>query len=270
MPHTPDHTKTSCRFCVVDASGNRTVFVDTRRDRTQDVPRLLSQLVAYPFASQPEMYCAIAAAGDDVCASFMNPDGTEENMCGNAVRAVPMVMSHWDGFARPEIRVRTRFGDVTSRMNNGTFSADFAESDIRVAEAIDGGLLVDVGTPHLVRRVKDLQCGEVERLGAATSRGPQPLNATFVEFSEAKPMIHARTFERGVGETASCGTGAIAAMYGGRAFGGTFASATSCSQTIKFTKSGVCLDVSRGGGIIRLSGSGLILEVGEVFLDRNE
>jgi diaminopimelate epimerase len=70
--------------------------------------------------------------------------------------------------------------------------------------------MVEVGTPHRVRVVSGVDSSELVELGRAWSTARLAVNATFVEPRDG--WLEVRTFERGVaGETASCGTGAIAA-----------------------------------------------------------
>src|ERR1019366_8230718 len=88
------------------------------------------------------------------------------------------------------------------------------EEAFRISKRVGTGIAVDGGTPHLVHRVDNLHAPRVEEQGSIVSTGPLAENATFYALREDR--IGVRTFERGVGETASCGTGAIAAHLASR------------------------------------------------------
>jgi diaminopimelate epimerase len=71
-----------------------------------------------------------------------------------------------------------------------------------------------MGNPHCVLQVDDVATAPVARLGARIERHarfPQGANVGFVRVT-GRDSIDLRVFERGVGETAACGTGACAAV----------------------------------------------------------
>jgi diaminopimelate epimerase len=80
---------------------------------------------------------------------------------------------------------------------------------------------VSMGNPHIVLRVPSVDTAPVPTLGAALERHPMFPQRTNVGFLEVIDRRHGRlrVFERGVGETLACGTGACAAMAAGRRAG---------------------------------------------------
>jgi diaminopimelate epimerase len=78
-----------------------------------------------------------------------------------------------------------------------------------------------MGNPHIVLRVPSVDTAPVPTLGAALERHPMFPQRTNVGFLEVIDRRHGRlrVFERGVGETLACGTGACAAMAAGRRAG---------------------------------------------------
>ena len=77
---------------------------------------------------------------------------------------------------------------------------------------------VSMGNPHAVLTVDDVETAPVSQLGPlieAHERFPQRVNVGFMQVIE-RNRINLRVFERGVGETRACGTGAAAAMVAGR------------------------------------------------------
>ncbi len=80
---------------------------------------------------------------------------------------------------------------------------------------------VSMGNPHAVIAVESVAAAEVELLGPALQRHasfPQSVNVGFME-RQSERRIRLRVFERGVGETLACGTGAAAAVAVGRRWG---------------------------------------------------
>ena len=70
-----------------------------------------------------------------------------------------------------------------------------------------------MGNPHALVEVDDIDAAPVATLGAALQRDPafpQSVNVGFVQV-ESRDRIRLRVFERGVGETLACGSGACAA-----------------------------------------------------------
>jgi diaminopimelate epimerase len=103
------------------------------------------------------------------------------------------------------------------------FTASAAESTYSLqlgGEHVEFGA-VSIGNPHAVLRVTDIESAPVERLGRALqadARFPQAVNVGFMQVLDAQ-HIRLRVYERGVGETLACGTGACAAVAVGRNLG---------------------------------------------------
>jgi diaminopimelate epimerase len=78
--------------------------------------------------------------------------------------------------------------------------------------------VVSMGNPHAVLRVKDIQAAPVATLGARIEIHPRFPNRANVGFMQVmnRRAIRLRVFERGVGETSACGSGACAAVVAGR------------------------------------------------------
>ena len=156
---------------------------------------------------------AVVRSDSPWSAEFANPDGSTEMVCGNALRSIPAALMLF-GDARELIStiVHTSFGTISVSGTIETGLVEFPLDKVRVNGQIasEAGVLVEIGTPHRVRLVKCLVADEIETEGRALSSSSDPVNATFV--SLARKRIELRTFERGVGETRSCGTGAMAAV----------------------------------------------------------
>jgi diaminopimelate epimerase len=190
-----------------------------------------------------------AGQGQDVewFMDYRNGDGSVAEMCGNGLRVFVAYLEHlgWVHLADgDELAVGTRAGVKRVRRDGPLLAADLGPW--RVVGGVDAaatgydarvtvpgepsglpGLSIDVGNPHVVVALPD-----VERLAAADLRSapdvePEPSNGTNVELivplhtaTAAEGHLAMRVFERGVGETRSCGTGAVAAVLAARAWAG--------------------------------------------------
>jgi len=164
-----------------------------------------------------------------------NPDGSEPEMCGNGIRMFARYLCK-SGEYGSDFTVETLAGPVRPHVQpNGEVRVDmgrarfygpgvrFPSSDVDSAEVVDRLLdvagevrrftFVDVGNPHCVIIVdEDPSEVGIEVLGPAIERHalfPQRVNAEFVKV-EQDGSLRMRVWERGVGETQACGTGATA------------------------------------------------------------
>jgi diaminopimelate epimerase len=183
--------------------------------------------------------------GDGAAQVFMdhrNADGSTAEMCGNGVRVVAKYVVD-RGLIGPDdegvLRIGTRGGVKPVTVDRGTdglvrdvavdmgppilepsevpFEADdpdalvheIAVGDDRVAISV-----VSMGNPHGVLIVDDVDIAPVDDLGPQLEthpRFPAKANIGFVEVVD-RGEVRLRVWERGVGETAACGTGACAAV----------------------------------------------------------
>jgi diaminopimelate epimerase len=167
---------------------------------------------------------------------IFNPDGSESEMCGNGIRIFARYLHAIGASAAPEFIVETLAGPITPKLlEGGTVRVDmgrayFESSNIDMAglaqqpvgEVVDATLevagrsyrftFVDVGNPHCVIVVHDPGTIDLPAVGGAIERHPLFPNRVNVEFihPEADGSVRMRVWERGVGETQACGTGATA------------------------------------------------------------
>lgn len=158
-----------------------------------------------------------------------NADGSIAEMCGNGLRCVVKYLAD-RAPARPhEVRVATGAGLLTSAVEWGADGADritvamgpaLLEAPILpgggpfVQRTIEGvvGTAVSMGNPHLV--LLDTPPNEAGRLGPLLEVHPAFVARTNVEFVAPRPEggLIVTVWERGVGLTLACGTGACAAV----------------------------------------------------------
>ncbi|MDM1329171.1 diaminopimelate epimerase [Acinetobacter indicus] len=168
---------------------------------------------------------------------IFNADGSEVEQCGNGVRCFARFVHERQLTSKTKIKVQTKAGIVEPelgqngwvRVNMGQpkflpqeipFIADEPDNLYDLMLANEEKLSIDVvnmGNPHAVTIVQDILTADVARLGPqieSHERFPQRVNAGFMQILDEQ-HARLRVFERGVGETLACGTGACAAAVSG-------------------------------------------------------
>lgn len=168
---------------------------------------------------------------------IFNADGSEVEQCGNGVRCFARFVHERQLTTKTKIKVQTKSGIVEPelgangwvRVNMGypkflpqeiPFIAQDVENLYDIDLSGDEQLTIDVvnmGNPHAVTIVSDVIAADVARIGPQVEsheRFPQRVNVGFMQIIDEK-HARLRVFERGVGETLACGTGACAAAISG-------------------------------------------------------
>jgi diaminopimelate epimerase len=174
----------------------------------------------------------------DIFYRIFNADGSEVEQCGNGARCIAALMGK--KLNRKQVRLGSPGGriegllrdDASVAIDMGVPNFDPAslpfeasrEADVyplRVGETELQIGAVSMGNPHAVIQVPNVAEANVQGLGPAIenhSRFPNRVNVGFMQVV-APNHIRLRVFERGVGETQACGTGACAAVAVGRRLG---------------------------------------------------
>lgn len=167
---------------------------------------------------------------------IFNADGGEVEHCGNGARCFALFVRDRGLTAKSRIPINTCAGlidvqveddnQVTVAMGVPNFepaSIPFLAEDRQQYYSLAAGNrtfevgAVSIGNPHVVLDVDDVDTAEVNELGAhieSHQRFPQRVNVGFRQHL-SRQHIRLRVFERGVGETRACGTGACAAVATG-------------------------------------------------------
>jgi diaminopimelate epimerase len=177
-------------------------------------------------------------AGTVAYYSIINADGHEVEQCGNGARCIAELLRSQGRSQDGELHLDCLGGLVNARVPGGGIVAvdmgvpDFAptasqfqpqgEAGPSYSLEVDGITLrfgvVSMGNPHAVLQVPAVATAEVERFGPLLERHASFARRVNVGFMQivARNHIRLRVFERGVGETQACGTGACAAVAVGR------------------------------------------------------
>jgi len=165
----------------------------------------------------------------DRCEWFMdhrNADGSHAEMCGNGIRLFLHVLVTEGLLDRSTceagVLVGTRGGPRrVGATPDGDYWVDmgparpFGEGKASLSGQVFSGLAVSMGNPHLAC-LTDVDLDSLDLSAAPTfdtALFPEGVNVEVIDVLEPGAHIRLRVFERGVGETRSCGTGACAAAY---------------------------------------------------------
>ena len=233
------------RFTKAHGTGNDFVVLADLEDRL-DVPAGLVRALCdrrHGVGGDGVLRLGTPPEGADVFMDYRNADGTVVEMCGNGVRVVAkhLVDHGLVPAAAQTVQVATRSGIKSVRVERDEHgrlwqaTVDMGEPILDVERVpflaasgdeqalehelvVDGALVrfgvVSMGNPHAVLEVDDVDAAPVTTLGPRLEHHERFPNKVNVGFAEVVAMdeIRLRVWERGVGETAACGTGACAAV----------------------------------------------------------
>lgn len=223
-------------FIKMHGLGNDFVVIDARRRRIALSAAQVRKLADRHTGVGCDQLIIVEPPGDpgaDVSMRIRNADGGEVGACGNATRCVAaMVMRETD---RPDARIQTAAGVLhaeaadrgTIRVDMGEVSFDWRRIPLaQPADTLHLGIgagplrdpvAVNVGNPHAVFFVEDLAAVNLQEAGPTIARHPLFPEATNVEAAQvlARDRVRLKVWERGVGITQACGTGACATVAAG-------------------------------------------------------
>ncbi|MBR1733881.1 MAG: ribonuclease HI [Alphaproteobacteria bacterium] len=166
-----------------------------------------------------------------VYASFFNSDGSQAEICGNATRCIGLLMQRIKNCSQTIIQVdnseyKVHIKNATTYLTWST-KTKISKFDLSVIKEITNtnnivdAYKVSVGNPHLVLFVKTMPTlEEIKNTGEIIEKHSVFPNRTNVEFAVLRQdnSIDLRVFERGVGLTLGCGSGAMATAVSTKKF----------------------------------------------------
>jgi diaminopimelate epimerase len=234
------------KFTKMQGAGNDFVVLDGVRQRVALRPEQWRALADRHFGvGADQMLLVEPSDGPDVDFVYriFNADGGEVEQCGNGARCFVRFVRDQGLTDRLSVRVRTLGGVIEPVLeSDGRVSVDMGAPVLEpqrvpfVADGLEprpegddllwpielpGGAcwvsVVSMGNPHAVQRVDDVDAAPVLEAGPLIERHrrfPARVNAGFMQVL-SPGRIRLRVYERGVGETLSCGSGACAAVVAG-------------------------------------------------------
>ena len=212
------------RFTKMHGLGNDFVVLDAREE---PLPALVGATVRALADRREGIGCdqliVLEPAEGATCRMrIFNQDGGEVEACGNAARAVGLLLGEPARIVTAGGMIETRPGDSGIAVDMGTPRFEWDAIPLAYAmdtltmpvgwEKLEQPAAVNVGNPHVVFFVEDNDAVRLDRLGPLIEHDelfPQRINVN-VATVEDERTLRLRVWERGAGLTRACGTGACA------------------------------------------------------------
>lgn len=278
------------RFTKIQAYGNDYLFVDAIYQKIQNPGELSKRMSDRHFGAGSDGLVLVCPS--DCCDFRMrifNPDGTEAEMCGNALRGTAKYVYDYGFTDKTKLTIETTGGnqELTLFVKNGQvvtiaaaigtprlFSADvpvltektqYLHEPLTVADRTFLASSLSWGNPHTVIEIEDVDSFDVEKYGSLIENLSVFPNRTNVTFAQAVDDSHIkiREWERGTGETLGCGTGCCSALV-------VFHLLKKCGRSVAVAQPGGVLHVEwREDGTVEMTGPSHVVYEG-VFPDETE
>ena len=230
------------QFTKMHGLGNDYIYINLFKEIVNDPAELSRKMSDRHFGIGSDGIVLIGPAKEESGADFrmqmFNADGSEAEMCGNAIRCVGKYVYDNEMTGKGTISVETLGGiktlDLTIEKGRvSTVRVDMGEPvlkpelipmnvegdsfinrEIRVNGRAYKGTAVSMGNPHIVIPVSGIDDFDLPMIGPQFEHHPLFPRRTNTEFIENpdKANIRMRVWERGAGETLACGTGASASL----------------------------------------------------------
>jgi len=229
----------SLKFTKMHGAGNDFVVIDGIRQSVALSPEQIRLLADRHFGVGCDQLLLVEKSRrDDADFRYriFNADGGEVEQCGNGARCFVRFVHEKKLTGKKEIVVETRSGLISPRLEDDgritvnmgapifaparipfTSDSDAVMQPLDIAGQTVQITAVSMGNPHAVQVVEDVENAPVANQGPLIehhARFPQRVNAGFMQILD-REHIKLRVYERGTGETLSCGTGACAAVVAG-------------------------------------------------------
>jgi diaminopimelate epimerase len=226
-------------FTKMHGAGNDFVVLDGIRQDIALSPEQLRLLADRHFGVGCDQILIVEKAVNtdaDFRYRIFNADGGEVEQCGNGARCFMRFVHDQKLTVKREIVVETRGGLISPRLEqDGRVTVNMgapvfdpvlvpfeggsgaASETLVVAGEMLNVSVLSMGNPHAVQVVDEIETAPVDKLGPMIERHlrfPKRVNAGFMQVMD-RHSLRLRVYERGAGETLSCGTGACAAVVAG-------------------------------------------------------
>ncbi|MGW8269056.1 MAG: diaminopimelate epimerase [Burkholderiales bacterium] len=234
---------TRLAFTKMQGAGNDFVVLDATREPFALSADQLRRIADRHFGVGCDQILVVErSARPDVDFRYriFNADGAEVEHCGNGARCFVRFVRERGLTTKRELRVEILTGIIVPRLeDDGEVSVDMGAPILDPARVpfvtdrpglvqtldLEGRRLeiavLSMGNPHAVQVVADVEAAPVQTEGPGIERHPRfpnRVNAGYMQIVNRR-RIRLRVWERGVGETLACGTGACAAVVAGMAQG---------------------------------------------------
>ena len=269
-------------FVKMHGNGNDFVIIDNSNINLTFSNKKILQLGNRNFGIGFDQLILLESSSKyDIFMKIYNCDGVEVEMCGNAARCVASLL--FTSNKKNKVKIETISSVLSAQLfKNGQISVDIElpsqdkkyfslskEIDIgnidfsNLHPVLKGGILVNMGNPHIVFIVPSLNAFNLGLFGKnieTNSLFKNKINVEVVEIiSDDNIKIH--FWERGVGLTLACGSGTLAAVYA-------CYKKKKCSSRVKVALSKEEVTVSINQNILSLIGKAEVSFLGEFFYEQ--
>jgi diaminopimelate epimerase len=226
------------KFVKIHGLGNDYIYVNCLEEEVDEPEELAKQLSNRHFGVGSDgLILVMPSDKADFRMRIFNVDGSEAEMCGNGIRGFAKYVYDY-GLSKKKLRIETLAGiinlEIIKTENNkvSLVKVDMGEpilerekipmlgkpgrvinERLKLKDRLVRGTCVSMGNPHCVIFVNNLKL-DIKEIGSRIEHADSFPRRTNVEFVQVlkKEEIKMRVWERGVGETLACGTGACAAV----------------------------------------------------------
>jgi len=214
-------------FSKMHGLGNDFVIIDAINQAIQLDTESIAQLANRHFGIGFDQLLLVEKPKNqqtDFYYRIFNADGQEVEQCGNGARCLARFVLDKGLTTKTSLKVETCNSALSLQINDdGYITANMGTPQISESQTIECNqtemhfVPVNIGTPHAVTTVESLQTQVIKTVGEQLQKHPLFPKGVNVEFMKMmNPQeIQLRVYERGVGETLACGSGACAAIVAG-------------------------------------------------------
>lgn len=280
------------KFTKMQAYGNDYVYVNAISQDIEDPSDLAKKVSDRHFGIGSDGLVLICPSTRcDFRMRMFNPDGTEGEMCGNALRSLSKFVYYHHLTKKTELVIETLGGDqhvelfveqgqvinIRADIGKPVFAPEkipvaaegerFLDQPVQVLDRTFRLSSLSWGNPHTVTFLdpgEELLSFAVEKYGPAiermTSLFPKKTNVTFAQAVDSS-HIRIREWERGTGETIGCGTGCCTAVVMGNLLG-------KCGRSVEVMQIGGPLQVVwNEQDRVQMTGPSQVVYEGEYFYE---
>ena len=215
------------KFTKMQGIGNDYIYINCFEEAVDHPEELAKRISDRHFGVGSDGLVLICPDPDaDFRMRMFNADGSESEMCGNAVRCIGKYVFERGLTKKTEVCLATKAGlrQISIRAANGRVDSvrvDMGEPEVRkdmervtAKDRTFSFMRVGMGNPHAVIFLDEVDQFDVQGYGSVIECDPLFPNRTNTEFAAvlSDEKIRMRVWERGAGETLACGTGACATL----------------------------------------------------------
>ena len=220
----------------MDGLGNDFVIIDRRKENISLSNDQIIKICDRGFIGCDQLIFIKKDNNSDAELEFYNSDGSKSGACGNGTRCVAYLLSNENNKKNIDLTINSKilkskildnnlvettiglptmkWDEIPLRKNSDTKNLSLKIIDNENKEFI-GGVAVNVGNPHIVFFVENIEKFNLEKIGPEIENHelfPEKCNVTLAKKINSN-LIKVKVWERGAGLTKACGTAACATAF---------------------------------------------------------